>query len=298
MIVNINDKQLKYEKDYKDNKNLRTKFDELAQSTFGISFENWYQKGYWKERYIPYSLFDDDKIISNVSVNVIEFNLLGQQKTFVQIGTVMTDENHQKLGYSKFLMEKVMLEWEKKCDLMYLFANEEVLEFYPKFGFAKAYEHQYVKDIKSKQNNSKVIKLDMSDEKNEKFLFETIKNSCSQSKLAMTKNASLIMFYCISFMKDQLYYIENLDAIIVADITKDTIYLSDIFSSKEVDIDQVLYALANEDDKHIEIGITPLVTDSFESKKLDNDESTLFIIGNDSKMFNENRLMFPVLSHA
>ena len=36
-------------KNYKDNDALRKSFNELAMKTFDISFEDWYQNGYWGE---------------------------------------------------------------------------------------------------------------------------------------------------------------------------------------------------------------------------------------------------------
>lgn len=58
-------------KDYKNNDALRKSFFELAANTFGLSFENWYQKGFWTERYIPFSFVEGDKVIANVSVNLL-----------------------------------------------------------------------------------------------------------------------------------------------------------------------------------------------------------------------------------
>ncbi|MCQ6267704.1 hypothetical protein M1K46_18905 [Fictibacillus sp. WQ 8-8] len=41
---------------YKDHDRLRCSFNNLAQKTFGISFEQWYQAGYWTDKYIIYLL--------------------------------------------------------------------------------------------------------------------------------------------------------------------------------------------------------------------------------------------------
>lgn len=43
-------------KNYRDNDGLRHSFNRLAQQTFGLTFEQWYQYGYWRENYIPYSI--------------------------------------------------------------------------------------------------------------------------------------------------------------------------------------------------------------------------------------------------
>ena len=57
------------EKNYRDNAALRESFNKLAEKVFGLSFENWYQNGFWKDNYIPYSAVIDGEVVANVSVN-------------------------------------------------------------------------------------------------------------------------------------------------------------------------------------------------------------------------------------
>lgn len=49
----------------------------------------------------------------------------------------MTDVKYRDQGLLRIIMEKVIAEWKDKCELIYLFANDSVLDFYPKFGFDK-----------------------------------------------------------------------------------------------------------------------------------------------------------------
>ncbi|WKK99868.1 GNAT family N-acetyltransferase [Paenibacillus amylolyticus] len=118
-------------------------FFELAVNTFEINFEDWYQQGYWGERYIPYSYVDGDQVIANVSVNILELIIHGEKKKAIQIGTVMTHPDYRGKGLSTRLMNKVLEEYDNKYDYMYLFANESVLDFYPKFGFKPVEEHLF-----------------------------------------------------------------------------------------------------------------------------------------------------------
>ena len=40
-------------KNIRDDAGLRNSFNRLAEKTFELNFENWYQNGYWKDNYIP-----------------------------------------------------------------------------------------------------------------------------------------------------------------------------------------------------------------------------------------------------
>ena len=86
---------------YRDNKELRDSFNELAGKVFGLNFEGWYQNGFWKENYNPYSVVVDGKVVSNVSVNQCSMNYDGRVVKLLQLGTVMTDPDYRGRGYAK-----------------------------------------------------------------------------------------------------------------------------------------------------------------------------------------------------
>ena len=45
----INGKEIYYTESVKEQASVRKSFNELADKTFGLSFENWYRLGYWRE---------------------------------------------------------------------------------------------------------------------------------------------------------------------------------------------------------------------------------------------------------
>ena len=287
-----------YAVNFKDNDGLRSSFNSLTRRTYGFDFEEWYQNGYWQNRYIPYSLLDGNNIISNVSVNVIDFLFVGEKRKFIQIGTVMTDKDYRNQGLNRFLMERVLEEWEDRCDLIYLFANDSVLDFYPKFGFVSAPEYQHSKAISAENSTYNVTKLNMSDEKDRILLFNTINGSVHFSQLAMHDNASLVMFYCTSFMNQNVYYIKALDAIVIADFNDNVLHLNDVFCRSNVPLDDIIAAMVNKEIKKIVLGFTPKNTASFEETLLNEEDTTLFIMKDKSDIFKNRKIMFPVLSHA
>ena len=59
-------------KQVRENNILRKSFIDLAVKTFDLSFEEWYQQGYWTDAYIPYAFVERNKIIANASANIID----------------------------------------------------------------------------------------------------------------------------------------------------------------------------------------------------------------------------------
>ena len=108
--------------------------------------------------------------ITNVSVNIMNFNVDGKHKRYIQVVTVMTDINYRNQGLSKFLMQRIFADWQNQSDLIYLFANSTVLNFYPKMGFTAVKEYEYFKNV-NPSRKIKLEKLSMSDQKDRDKLY-------------------------------------------------------------------------------------------------------------------------------
>lgn len=85
-------------KQVRENNPLRKSFIDLAVKTFDLSFEEWYQQGYWTDAYIPYAFVERNKVIANASANIIDLRWQGEPRRYIQIGTVMTEPDHRNKG--------------------------------------------------------------------------------------------------------------------------------------------------------------------------------------------------------
>ncbi|ARC86466.1 acetyltransferase family protein [Clostridium argentinense CDC 2741] len=297
-VLLIDGKKYIYKCNYKDDAKLRNSFNNLTEKTYGFNFEQWYEDGYWGDKYIPYSLLDGDKVVSNVSVSIIDFLILGEQKRYIQIGTVMTDEEYRGQGLCRVLMELALEEWEEKCDLIYLFANDSVLDFYPKFGFEVCNEYQCSIKKTKEDKSEKIRKMSIDNDRDREIIYNMACNTISFSKVSMKNNISLIMFYCTYFMKDNIYYLEDYDTVVICEFNEDILYLQEVLSMKEVKLDNVINAMMNEKTQKVVLGFTPKDISSYEKTLVNEEDTTLFIkIGKDNS-FKTGDLMFPVLSHA
>lgn len=296
--VLINSHEYTYVKDYRDNESLREGLNKLTEKTYGFNFRKWYEAGYWGNGYIPYSLLDDDKLVANVSVSIMKINILGEEKNYIQIGTVMTDEEYRNQGLSRFLIEKVLSEWENKCDCIYLFANDTVLDFYPKFGFKRVYEYQYLIKKNKIKDSEKVRKINIDDNNDKGLLENIIINSIQISKLHVKENKNLIMFYCLGFLKDNIYYIENYNAIAICEYDGEELFIEDVFMDKEIDLNIVINSLMSKETKLIRLGFTPINIEGYNKELLNDDNDALYINSKNENIFNNENIMFPTLSHA
>lgn len=292
-------KELSFLKGYQLENKKRAAFNHLAVKIFDLSFEDWYQSGYWREKYIPYTLFDGEQAVANVSVNIMDFNVFGFQRRTIQIGTVMTDEAYRNQGLSRLLLEKVFEDWKDSCYLIYLFANSTVWDYYPKFGFKSVKEFQYQRKIKP-TTNPNYIKLNMDKIECREKLHDYAKNTHPFGKISMQENADLVVFYGISVYKDNVFYLPDLDAIAIAEINGRQLHLLDVFCKKEQNLDEIIHALSNETINTVRLGFLPMNCTSYEIVPIDEKakDEKLFVEMDKTALFDEKHLMFPILSHA
>lgn len=286
-------------KEYREDIEIRKSFSALAQETFDLDFEDWFKKDLCNENYINYSYAFKGKVVGNVSVNLFDLVINGKIYKSIQLGTVMCDKAHRNKGLIRRLMNEVFKDWEEKVDLIYLYANDTVLDFYPKFGFKKKEETLFQidgQDINQKITSIRKLNLDNNEE------FELLDRLCKgrvpvSNKLGVINDLWPLKVYCTYMFRNSLYYLANEDIIIVMDKKDDTINLFDIISKNSFILDDILEKITSGGEKKINIDFVPELRKYSTEKKVKIDEDdTLFI-----KEYGVNlkeEVLFPTTSHT
>jgi ribosomal protein S18 acetylase RimI-like enzyme len=269
---------LAYKKGYQEETALRKSFNELASQTFGINFESWYQKGQWTDKYIPYSyIVGGDKVVANVSVNKVDFIINGEERRAIQIGTVMTDPSYRNQGLSRRLMEIVLEEYQSTYDFIYLFANQTVLEFYPKFGFERMEESHFYFDVCGTHQEVPFRKLNPFIPKDFSLIEELVTERVPLSKDFATINTKeLFMFYCLNVFDNDLYYWEEEEVLVIYQKENEELHLFDVVSKVKINTNELLQKLASTETKKVIFHFTPEGM-SVSKKKIISENDVLFV---------------------
>ena len=280
---------------YQSNDLLRKSLNDLAGKVFGgLNFEGWYQNGFWTDNYVPYSVVIDGKVVSNVSVNRCDMNYGGRIVHLIQLGTVMTDPDHRGKGYSKALMEQILFDYEGKTDGIYLYANDSVTGFYPRFGFIEKKEYQYSKPVNPDTRKTAVpvpMKMKSDWDKMVRILNETEQNS----RLYMVSNSGLYMFYLSQFMQENTFYIPGCDSYAIAETEDDTLILHTVIGKG--DLDQVIAAFGK-DVKNVVLNFTPRNTEGWGRTEVYEEDTHLFVRGRFFEETAGDAYMFQAITHA
>ena len=291
---------------YRDDSEGLDSFNELTRNTFGFDFTGWHAAGHFGEMYVPHVIMENGKVVSNVSVNKMQFDVDGVIKNYIQLGTVMTDSGCRGQGLNREIMEAILQEYADKVDGIYLFGNDSVLEYYPKFGFMPCEEYEYYLPYEKENDIVPYApeKVDMSDLEQGKKLDAVIKGYFQDKAvinendgLYMSENLDLYHFWLDSEYQDSVYYLPESQAYVVAVIEDDKLLIHQIFGKQKVDIQRVAKALEG-DFSEIVLGYTPAGKNGFCMREHKEEDCTLFILGDDLKCIREKKMRFPVLSHA
>ncbi len=298
---------MNFVKDYMRDDTLRHELNELTRETYGFDFESWVNNGYFEGDYIPYSYEENGKMIANVSVNRMDFIQNGQEKHYIQLGTVMTGEEFRKRGYAKELMQNVLTDYNGKCDGIYLFGNLDALEFYDKLGFTRGMQYRYILKDDARLELQKKAKelgtdyfqlLDATDASSKSKYMDTVRHSAINAALEQTNKFGLQMFYTADM--DQVYYNRVLDCYVVMEEENGTLCLQSVICTKRISLEQVMTHIGVEYENMI-LGFAPCMEDAdlFDTQPYDGeDDYRLFYMGDELGKMETEKLYFPELSHA
>ena len=280
---------------YRDDKALRDSFNQLAEQTFGLNFEGWYQNGFWGDSYDPHSIVLDGKVVSNVSVNRTDLVIGGKRYRILQLGTVMTDPAYRNQGYGRAIMEYIEKEYAD-VDGIYLFGNDGVVDYYPRFGFRPGVEYAYRKAV-SQTGERRAEQVMMDCPEAWEKLAASMEKSTFREGCRMVDNPGLIFFYVSQFMQEAVYYIDSLDAWVIAEPEEGCLTIHNIFADASVTIDDVVAAFGASV-KEIALGFAPEKAEGWEISELREEDCNFFVKGAVFGEFEERKLRIPSLSHA
>lgn len=283
-------------KNYRSNVTLRHSFNELAQKTFGLDFEDWYQNGFWGDNYCPYSIVIDGKVAANVSVSRTDLHIHGQLKHFLQLGTVMTDTPYRNQGLIRRIMKEIQEDFAAKANGVYLFANDTVLDFYPKFGFHPSFEYQYSKPAYYMEEN-RFEKIIMDRPAAWAALLDVMHHNIFHGTFDMVNNYELIMFYVTKFMQENVFYHKGTETYVIAELDGKELFIHNVFSKTLDDLDAVIELFGNRANQVI-LGFVPADTKGYTVEQFREKDCTLFIKGEAMSLIETEKLRIPSLSHA
>ena len=113
----------------------------------------------------------------------------------------------------------------------------------------------------------------------------------------MNKNLGLYQFWLGGAYKNNVYYVPEVEAYVVAEVERNVVRVLQIFGEREVDFERLSKSFGEEITEMV-LGFTPMQKKVFLVREYKEEDCTLFILGDDLECVEMEQLIFPALSHA
>ena len=269
------------EENYRDDEFLRNEyFSFIAQVFPGLNFEQWYKYGFWTDKYVPFSIIRSGKIISNVSAAIMDVILDGKQYQAVQLGAVGTLPEYRNQRLSRELIDHVISKYKNSVDFFFLFANETVMKFYPKFGFKGFMENVYIAESNIPPAKYSARKLNIKVEDDYSLLLDLInQRKIITNKFAATNCGFITMWHVLNLYPDNLYYLKEEQAILIVREDKGILYVLDAIFRTQFDFHSALAKIMKTDSIRCICYYFPPDVIKYHYDKIEPDVTGLFILG-------------------
>ena len=303
MSIRLQEHLYEFSKEVRRDPHLREGFMQIARETFGIDFHPWLEQGYWGDAFVPYVLTYQGQVVASVCVNLIFGRITSQnmgrepspRKLFVQLGGVITAKEHRGRGLSRWLIEKVLEEWREKADGIYLYANDSVLDFYPKFGFVK--EQEFQASVVALGPAQPMRKIDLTSEED----LTQLKHCYEQGNpyaAFQVEYFNLMMFYLLGPYKDCVYYVPEQQTLLIAKQEAGAWHCFEILGSSTLPLPQLLGVLNPDQPTRLELGFQAQSSLDFSVQPLHEEDTTFFVLEGKERPFTSGFGRMPVLSRA
>lgn len=135
--------------------------DYVARVFSQADFRRWCEWGQWSDDYRAFCLVEDGRVVANASVSRMRLIVDGAQIEGFQLGAVGCLPERRGRGLARRALQAAL----EACGAapVLLFANETVLQFYPRFGFRPAPQHLFLADFAAAPGADPAPRADLAD---------------------------------------------------------------------------------------------------------------------------------------
>lgn len=260
------------------------------------NFRRWYELGGWDASYRAFAIFDGNDIVANVSAWRSTLVIDGVQCTGCQLGAVGVLPDLRGRGLQRRLLE-FALQQAQPDELIYLFANEEVSDFYPRFGFR--YEPQYLFSAEMTVHPQTGLLRRLSvDSPTDRQLMLDLARRCNPAtqRFGAVEYGTVLLWHWTQQSGFDAYYHENDAALVFVEQDLGVLRVCDVLASRNIDLRAYLPHLTTESIDCVEFCFTPERYFPSARPEFEYLESLLFVRG--GQRLPREPFKFPLLAQT
>jgi GNAT superfamily N-acetyltransferase len=225
---------------YWDDRDAKAAFRKFLFAIHGLDLGLWDERGFWDDAYTPFSLFEGNRVVSSVCLYSMDMVVGGRPCKLGQISGVGTLPEFRRRGLNRELT-RAALEWASPTHAgFFLFADDDAVPFYRKCGFEPAPETCWTTRLEKATPRSGLRKLDPKDDRDVELVYGLACAREPVSDVVGAFNPKLLMFHWLLRLRENGYYIPDLEVAVFARTDGDVMTLIDVVG-KEVPPLRVLH---------------------------------------------------------
>jgi GNAT superfamily N-acetyltransferase len=203
----------------------------LFQVVFGFSpdfLRAFYEKGYWDPSYRPFSYFDGQRAVANVSIFDMPLVINGKEVKAAGIQSVMTHPDYRRKGLIRRLFHELFEQCRQEYDLFFLVARDP--ELYLKFDFHLVPQSHFVcEEVKKLKPISPMVPLNVHHEEDCRLLKRLFRRRTPVSNVfGFVDHQSTFFLNMFSGTKTEVAYLPSLDIALVYSLKGSVLHLYDV----------------------------------------------------------------------
>jgi predicted N-acetyltransferase YhbS len=223
-----------------------------------LDFRSWCSRGGWTRAYEVHGVAQAGEIVASVSVMRMRVLIGGREVRGAQLGAVGCIPELRGRGLMRPLLERVLAQLEAEADLVWLYANDQVLDFYPRFGFRRARESEFELELPLEPAPVPAPRLDLDDPSQRGAWLSACARSLPPTERFGTRDhGSVALWHALNFHPHDVRVLGEGDTYAVAVQRGDALHLLDLAAPRRFDLLPVLPRLIREPIARVRFGFCP-----------------------------------------
>lgn len=221
----------------------------LLREVFDFDLDFWFRLGMWNEKYESYALFDGPRMIAHAGLSRLNLRVGGKELRAIQLNGIACTPAERGKGHIRRLLDGILRRYSGTP--VFLFANGNVLDFYPKFGFEPRTMHLPTADAVVDNPGLQPVRA-VPDELRELASIRRLPSSI----FSVSSDAELRCFHLYGDFADRLYRLAPGIAI-AAEACGDTLKLHELLADRPVRWEKLASLLPFTGIRRVEFGFCP-----------------------------------------
>jgi predicted N-acetyltransferase YhbS len=255
-------------------------FSFVGQVFTGLDFRLWAERGGWDSRYEVFAMVERGRILATVGRSRMDFVIDDMDVPGFQLGAVATHVERRHEGLSRRLIECVLDERDDADRPIILFANDTVLDFYPRFGFKRMRQKRFITTIALDPAGPRARLFAIENQSDRLRLAHLCARAEAPGRAFSARNYYSILLWHLTYRTIQAFWLDDVGGFVVTEASGGRLVVHDCIADRQFDLLAALPHLITEPVPEVEFGFDP--TGWLPKREVaisDDDEALLFIRG-------------------